>query len=667
MQFWLMSLRPFHPFQLRGMLFLLAVVLLLWSDCSDGRIVVGKGAKNVLGTNYANNLCPYTQAVYNGTKSPYFALQGLTISVAVNPDAPLFSFTFNKTTPNGGFLYTLVNTIAARGGFAVQWVVTPAYNSYSSGTTYMTSILPYVDIYGNVASDTVARRAVGIGFTDGTVRVYTLSLPHSSLMNVPYTRSPLTTRHTSLVLITHHLHSTHPPLVHFSPPPPAGVYDNSIVLVAIQSTAIQDLALWNFLSPFTGTMWAACCGVIVSYALLRYGLARIDAWLDDKRATATASPSDVAADADKLRQSPSPVPTGSLLFHLYHALGDFVQIPAAGYTLPKTCASMLLKFGYSFFVLIILASYTANLASDLVTAKRAAYSVDSMASANAQGQTICYLASNSASATTLTGYPKVKQQSISVVTDPQITLLRALKAGQCDGAVLYKTDWLAVQESKAANPDCDLVQRGDSLRPFDGSFAYNLDFSSKCTALVETTFSTILNAMMSDGAYDNLLQQRMAATADETCPAFNPTAGTAQLSFSLLAGIYTVFGATSGLAMVVLVVSVVGAWVRRREGCRRGSVSGSGAGAGYGVSEGWGVNLNGNGHGLRSGSGSGSGFGFEESGPIKPLRRDQANELIMDDIPLFDVPSYARPLAGSSQPGRNKKLNPITSQQKAMR
>lgn len=537
------------------------LLIFFWFESSDGRIVVAKGAKNVLGANYANNLCPYTQAVYNGSSSPYFALKGLTISVAVNPDAPLFSFTFNKTAPNGGFLYTLVNTIATRGGFSVKWITTPAYNSYSSGTTYMTSVLPYVDIYGNVASDTVARRAVGIGFTDG-------------------------------------------------------VYDNSIILVAIQSTAPQELALWNFLAPFTASVWAACCGVIVSYTLLRYVYSLVDAWLDNKRTAAITTVPTSEPDPKTLDKIGNTDPSaGSLPFFFYHALGDFVQIPAAGSALPKTCAAMLLKFGYSFFILIILASYTANLASDLVSAKRASYTVESIGTANAKGQTICYLSSNSASATTLTGYPNIKQKSISVVNDPQVTLLRALKAGQCDGAVLYKTDWQAVLGTSAANPACDLVQVGESLRPFDGSFAYNQDYSAKCTALVDTVFSSVLNGMVSDGTYDNLLQQRVAATSDETCLAFSPTAGASQLSFSLLAGIFTVFGAGLALAVVVLAVSMTSAAVRRRGACR---------GAKY----------------------------RPTGGDIRPLQRGPADQGILDDLLLVDAPSYY-----NSTPSSNAKAN----------
>jgi len=156
------------------------------------------------------------------------AMQGLTINVAVNPDAPPFSFLFNSTNggqPYDGFLYNIMLEIATRGGFHIKWIITAPFNSFSSGTQYMQTYLPYVDVYGNVASDTVARRALGIGFT---------------------------TR----------------------------VNDASVILVALQSASPSSFNAWNFLSPFSSNIWLATFAVVFMTGVFRYLLNRWELFID---------------------------------------------------------------------------------------------------------------------------------------------------------------------------------------------------------------------------------------------------------------------------------------------------------------------------------------------------------------------------------------------------
>ena len=148
--------------------------------------------------------------------------------MAVNPDAPPFSFLFNSTNggqPSDGFLYNIMMEMASRGGFQVNWVVTAPYNSFSSGTQYLQTYLPYVDVYGNVASDTVARRALGIGFT---------------------------TR----------------------------VNDVSVILVALQSASPAPFNEWNFLAPFSSNIWLATFAVVIMSGVFRYLLNHWELYID---------------------------------------------------------------------------------------------------------------------------------------------------------------------------------------------------------------------------------------------------------------------------------------------------------------------------------------------------------------------------------------------------
>jgi len=150
-----------------------------------------------------------------------------------------------------------------------------------------------------------------------------------------------------------------------------------------------------------------------------------------------------------------------------------------------SAASMFLKFGYTFFVLIMLAHYTSNLTNVFLTGKTPQYSVESMDSANTNGQKICSLALNSVATTLLKMYPNVQVVTITPTSDPQGTLLRyismhlhhrtpypkqnlvtyliytsssfrALKEGQCDGALLYLSDWLSGHIIILTFPFCNI-------------------------------------------------------------------------------------------------------------------------------------------------------------------------------------------------------------------
>jgi hypothetical protein len=49
----------------------------------------------------------------------------------------------------GGFMYSLHNQIAARGGFRIKYVVTPGISLFPSRLEYFQRVLPYVDLWAS--------------------------------------------------------------------------------------------------------------------------------------------------------------------------------------------------------------------------------------------------------------------------------------------------------------------------------------------------------------------------------------------------------------------------------------------------------------------------------------------------------------------------------------
>ena len=75
---------------------------------------------------------------------------------------------------------------------------------------------------------------------------------------------------------------------------------------------------------------------------------------------------------------------------------------------PKDTMGEILNVGFSFFVIIILASYTANLASNLITQRIESAPVTSIDDADSRGLPICVLAGTVAQSVLQSTYMKLK-------------------------------------------------------------------------------------------------------------------------------------------------------------------------------------------------------------------------------------------------------------------
>ena len=128
--------------------------------------------------------------------------------------------TGTKGFPLSGFDFDLQNAIAQRGGFKFQYVLVDDPGPTESFTHWLTSLVSNADIVAtDWYSDTIARRNVGLGFTEELV-------------------------------------------------------DASLVLVTTQSTAkgggMDFWSLWNFLYPFAPKLWGTLAALVFVNALLMF-------------------------------------------------------------------------------------------------------------------------------------------------------------------------------------------------------------------------------------------------------------------------------------------------------------------------------------------------------------------------------------------------------------
>jgi Ligand-gated ion channel len=228
------------------------------------------------------------------------------------------------------------------------------------------------------------------------------------------------------------------------------VLDASVILVA-RSTRNRSTNLYAYLDPFAPTLWACIVGVVFLHGVAFYLFERY-------------------ASSSKTEQ----ISTGRL--NLFQSLifgimtffdGDVdhceVNSPSSG----------VLTLGYSIFVFIMIASYSANLANILIKAQQLNSPFQSIDDADAKSSLLCALTGpntwcmdcTEGDATPIAVvqalYPRIEFHNVDS-SDP-IDLMKELNAGKCDGAILTVSQWESVKNRKIANPYCDIIQMGDSI------------------------------------------------------------------------------------------------------------------------------------------------------------------------------------------------------------
>ena len=150
---------------------------------------------------------------------------------------------------------------------------------------------------------------------------------------------------------------------------------------------------------------------------------------------------------------------------VYGSFGAFTN--ASNVTSTNTPEKML-NVGFTFFLVIILASYTANLASNLIRLDTLTPNIADMDDANTRGLKICVGSGSTAQTVISSSYPRI--DLVSIKSSKVSVTMAAVVECKCDGAVIFKYEWDSRQNLHAANPHCNLVAVDYNIRPFSGAW-----------------------------------------------------------------------------------------------------------------------------------------------------------------------------------------------------
>ncbi len=223
----------------------------------------------------------------------------------------------------------------------------------------------------------------------------------------------------------------------------------------------------------------------------------------------------------------------------------------------------ILVFSLCFWSLIIVSTYTANLASDIISQQQRLYPASSLAEAERLGVPVCAVKGLSISTKLRDKYPKLKL----VEADGLHVVYEYMKNGRCKIVAEGASRFDVVKRDEMINGDCTLEWIGRAEDISSGGPASIVDAGFYCTSLVGHAIEYFMKQMIYDGFVEITHQQFLNSESSHSCPNVNDSSGddvedSSRLTLIDMGGIFL----THGICCVVaLLVSWFQRWMKRRD------------------------------------------------------------------------------------------------------
>eukprot|EP00428_Durinskia_dybowskii_P035755 CAMPEP_0170264220 /NCGR_PEP_ID=MMETSP0116_2-20130129/32003_1 /TAXON_ID=400756 /ORGANISM="Durinskia baltica, Strain CSIRO CS-38" /LENGTH=492 /DNA_ID=CAMNT_0010515309 /DNA_START=101 /DNA_END=1579 /DNA_ORIENTATION=- len=204
---------------------------------------------------------------------------------------------------------------------------------------------------------------------------------------------------------------------------------------------------------------------------------------------------------------------------IHSAYLSALMITGAGGVAPATYAGKFMTLMFSALVVLIVAAYTANLASLLVVTARITLPIQSLDQASASNVEVC------------TSYP----ESFGLfedytgswrVMDELVDIYKSVVSGSCKVAMVRSFMWSVAKHSEVTNPGCSLYMLPEASKPARSGFVVRIDKPGYTTCIdrAAQVFNLILLEMDLDGFFQRLRRRHTHAAHPIKCPPGFPTA-----------------------------------------------------------------------------------------------------------------------------------------------
>ena len=309
---------------------------------------------------------------------------------------------------------------------------------------------------------------------------------------------------------------------------PAGWFDASLMLVTKKKGENLNLAdiLFAWARPFSFSLW---CLVLVTWVF-----AGVVYWIVE----------DGDLDGDgRDRNSAEFWYTRNWQNVLVSILNTALEFAGAKWHSPRTFAGRVFAFGWLFARLLLISSYTANLASTFITDSLATYQVESIPDAIARDLKLCYTGVVSAPLV-LKLYPDVNLQEVN-----EDEMLAAISEGRCAGTVMSFDEWRIQAGMPEKNTNCEFTLVGRNVKHLSAGFAVQHNHA-KCSWLVRDVLDLHLQEMTDEGFIDEIWSKHLQKMHNQTCGKLN-SGEPAQMKPENTAGIFILMLITSVFAMAL--------------------------------------------------------------------------------------------------------------------
>lgn len=304
-----------------------------------------------------------------------------------------------------------------------------------------------------------------------------------------------------------------------------GWYDSSIIMVGIPGDYDEKLDVWAFLYPFDAGVWTMIGVTILLSGLVYWGMEMFDQ----------------ASDLQGLESKPqTSIFLAALLFSSHFEFK------------PRTNGAMLFTLSLAFWCLLIVAVYTANLASFLVARSQPTLIIQTVGDAVIAGLPFCSLETSYPEQSVQAAYPEVQLVRKSDIED----IYLGVQNGECRFALTTVSSWDEAQRDKTKNRDCRMEWIGRAFEFVEGSFATLSDSGTLCTSLIRDVLNVHLLEMKKDGFLDRAWKRHLEALTTVDCQGgiASVDEGDARLSLSDTGGLFIIHYAGTFLAIIIAVI-----------------------------------------------------------------------------------------------------------------
>lgn len=317
-------------------------------------------------------------------------------------------------------------------------------------------------------------------------------------------------------------------------------YDGSLVMVRRKPQYENQQDLWAWTTPFTTELWVLVIVTTIASGVVYYLLDYMNT---------------LGRGGNKKETELNLVE--SIYFACIGFTGHLIH-------LPKKAAPQILVLSMCFLFLLIMAAYTANLASFLVVRNTPGIIITDITDAIRNDLSFCVLQSSTSEATLVTEYNAarvIQRESIAET-------YRSVVDGECDIVLTTVGTWRTYERNAQHNRGCSLEWVGRVVKPFSAGFSLR-DSAQNCSSIFRDILSLHMVEMKLDRGDIVIWDQIINERATISCLANGQTSGSDdgddeddyKLNLDNLGGVFIVHA----MAMTVAMGLTIFTWLRRRQ------------------------------------------------------------------------------------------------------